>query len=101
MSVERILRFVRHESPLSFTLCFYLSRRCGPCKFIAPIFEKMAEANPDVEFVKVDVDDAEDVAAECGIQAMPTFQCFKGGEKVDEMRGADQGGLEAMVAKNK
>jgi thioredoxin 1 len=33
----------------------------------------MASETPDVEFVKVDVDDADDVAAACGIQAMPTF----------------------------
>lgn len=65
------------------------------------MFEKMAAENPDCEFVKVDVDEAEEVAALCGIQAMPTFQFFKNGSKVDEMRGADQAGLAAMVAKNK
>jgi thioredoxin 1 len=30
---------------------------------IAPIFEKMSAENPDVEFVKVDVDEADEVAA--------------------------------------
>jgi thioredoxin 1 len=61
----------------------------------------MAEENPDVEFVKVDVDDADDVAAACGIQAMPTFQFFKGGAKIDEMKGADKGKLAQLLAKNK
>lgn len=74
---------------------------CPPCKMIGPIFEGMASEFPDVEFLKVDVDDAEDVAAKCGIQAMPTFQVFKGGEKVDEMSGADKNGLQALVVKNK
>jgi thiol-disulfide isomerase/thioredoxin len=75
--------------------------RCGPCRFIAPIFEKLAEENPEAEFVKVDVDDAEDVAAACKIQAMPTFHFYKGGVKVDEMMGADQATLQKLVAKNK
>lgn len=61
----------------------------------------MAGENPDAEFVKVDVDEAEDIAAECGIQAMPTFQFYKGGQMVDEMRGASEAGLLAMIAKNK
>mmetsp|Transcript_69995 Transcript_69995/g.196160 ORF Transcript_69995/g.196160 Transcript_69995/m.196160 type:complete len:105 (-) Transcript_69995:369-683(-) len=74
---------------------------CGPCKFIAPIFEKLAEENPEAEFVKVDVDDADDVAAAVGIQAMPTFHFYKGGVKVDEMMGADQATLASKVAKNK
>lgn len=30
---------------------------CGPCKYIGPIFEKLAEENPEAEFVKVDVDE--------------------------------------------
>lgn len=74
---------------------------CGPCRFIAPYFEELAEENPDVEFVKVDVDDAEDVAGECGISAMPTFQFYKGGVKIDEMRGANKEGLATKVAKLK
>ena len=68
---------------------------------IGPVFEQLAGENPDVEFVKVDVDEAEEIAAACGIQAMPTFQCYKGGAKVDEMRGADPGGLATLITKNK
>lgn len=48
-----------------------------------PIFEKLAEENPEVEFVKVDVDEADDVAAACGIRAMPTFHFYRGGQKVE------------------
>jgi thioredoxin 1 len=77
------------------------NNRCGPCKMIGPIFVKMADEFPDCEFVKVDVDDAEDIAQACGIQAMPTFQLFKGGNKVDELQGADAAGLKAKVTKNK
>jgi thioredoxin-like negative regulator of GroEL len=61
----------------------------------------MAADMPDVEFVKVDVDNAEEIAGLCGIQAMPTFQVFKGGAKVCEMRGASQDGLAQLVAKHK
>ena len=50
---------------------------------ISPIFAEMADKNPDVEFVKVDVDEAEDIAGLCRIQAMTTFQVYKGGAKVD------------------
>ena len=61
----------------------------------------MAEENPDVEFVKVDVDEADDIAAECGIQAMPTFQFYKGGAKVDAFSGASKDQLAMMVAQYK
>jgi thioredoxin 1 len=39
----------------------------------------------------------QEVAQECGVTAMPTFQAYFKGEKVDEMRGADPSKLKAMV----
>ena len=60
----------------------------------------MAGEFPGVVFFKVDVDEAEDVAAKCGIQAMPTFQVYKGGERVEEMRGASEPGLKALITKH-
>uniref|UniRef100_A0A7S1VW64 Thioredoxin domain-containing protein n=1 Tax=Grammatophora oceanica TaxID=210454 RepID=A0A7S1VW64_9STRA len=74
---------------------------CGPCKMISPKFEKMSDEFADIEFAKVDVDEAEDVAAKCGIQAMPTFQFYKGGAMVEEMKGANEGGLRNLIAKHK
>jgi thioredoxin 1 len=61
----------------------------------------LAQENPEIEMVKVDVDDADEVAGHCGIQAMPTFQFFKDGGKVEEMRGADQARLTQLIAKYK
>ena len=39
------------------------------------------------------------VASECGISAMPTFQVFKDGKKIDEMVGASKEKVNDMVAK--
>jgi thiol-disulfide isomerase/thioredoxin len=46
--------------------CYCHLFRCGPCKFIGPIFEKMSDEMPEIDFIKVDVDEAEEIAAgEC------------------------------------
>ena len=60
----------------------------------------MAGEFSGVEFFKVDVDEAEEIAQECGIEAMPTFQVFKGGAKAEEMKGADKDGLRNLVTKH-
>ncbi|XP_049924053.1 thioredoxin isoform X1 [Epinephelus moara] len=65
---------------------------CGPCKQIGPHFEELSNKaeNKNVIFLKVDVDDAQEVAAEWEIRAMPTFIFLKNGEKVMEVVGADR-----------
>ena len=35
---------------------------CGPCRAFGPTFEKASEANPDVYFAKVDIDQNPDLA---------------------------------------
>lgn len=77
---------------------YFFGFRCPPCQYIGPIFEKMAEGHADVEFVKVDVDAAKDVSSKCNISCMPTFQFYKhGGEKVDQLEGADETALVSKI----
>ncbi|KAM3937231.1 thioredoxin-like [Leptodactylus fuscus] len=72
---------------------------CGPCQRIAPFYEALAVKYPGVILYKVDVDEAAEIASDCGIRAMPTFHFYKGGKKVDELCGADQDKLESLVKK--
>ncbi|KAG5849655.1 thioredoxin-like [Anguilla rostrata] len=74
---------------------------CGPCQSIAPFFKELSDKYPDVVFLKVDVDDAADVASFCDIKCMPTFQFYKNSEKVDEFAGSNQGKLEEMICSKK
>ena len=61
----------------------------------------MAEEYTDVIFVKVDVDEADEVAASCGISAMPTFQYYKNETKIDEFCGASKSDIRNKVEKHK
>ncbi|XP_047448279.1 thioredoxin [Mugil cephalus] len=74
---------------------------CGPCRRIGPVFVRLSELpeNKNVIFVKVDVDEAQEISAECGIRSMPTFQFYKNGKKVKEFSGADETMLTEQVEK--
>ncbi|TMS01868.1 thioredoxin b [Larimichthys crocea] len=76
---------------------------CGPCKNIGPVFVEHSKKpeNQNVIFLKVDVDDAEEVSTHCNINCMPTFQFYKNGEKVDEFSGANQTTLEEKLARHR
>ena len=53
-----------------YTVFDFWATWCGPCKVISPIFERLADQFPNVEFYKVDVDAAEEIAQEVGVRAV-------------------------------
>ncbi|MBP3807729.1 MAG: thioredoxin [Eubacterium sp.] len=61
---------------------------CGPCKMMEPVLEKASEEVPDVDFVSIDTDEAEDLALSYGITNIPCMIFFKNGEEADRVVGA-------------
>ncbi len=73
------------DSTFPVVVDFYASW-CGPCHYIAPYFKKLAEMNPQVKFVKYDVDqdDFKDPNAICNtykVSGIPAFRFFHGGKE--------------------
>ena len=46
---------------------------CGPCKMMAPVIDKIAEENPELNVAKVNVDESGELAAQFGIAANKVF----------------------------
>ncbi len=62
---------------------------CGPCRIVGPEIEKMASQMGDaVKFVKVNVDDNQDLAIKYGIMSIPTVAKFERGTMVAQVIGA-------------
>lgn len=68
---------------------------CGPCKRIAPTFEKLASSLSSIVFLKVDVDESPQLVNEFDISSMPTFVFLKDGREVKRVEGADMAGLQS------
>jgi len=62
---------------------------CGPCRMLTPILDEVEEEMSDkIQVVKVNVDDADEVAAQFRIMSIPTLLFFKNGQIVDKTVGA-------------
>lgn len=59
---------------------------CGPCKMFAPIFEEVSN-DYDINFIKIDVDNYQDIAREYGVMSIPTIILFKDGKEVKRNTG--------------
>lgn len=60
---------------------------CGPCNALAPVLEDIAAEREEMDILKVDVDKVPDVAAQYGIQSIPTLILFEDGKAVDMRLG--------------
>jgi thioredoxin 1 len=60
---------------------------CGPCKILSPVLEDLNSEMRNVEFIKVDVDAASDLADQYKIKTVPTMMIFKRGKLVDTITG--------------
>jgi thioredoxin 1 len=62
---------------------------CGPCRMLSPLLDEVeAEMEDQVEVVKVNVDDADEIAMRYRIMSIPTLLFFKNGQQVDKTVGA-------------
>jgi len=50
---------------------------CGPCKSFGPIFEELSNKHADIAFAKVDTEAEQTLAAQFGIQSIPTVAAFR------------------------
>ena len=71
---------------------------CGPCQAIKEDIKKLAAKETDVYVAEVDVDENDETAADCGIAAMPTFQWYRNGKKIKELRGANASEVKRLTA---
>ena len=61
---------------------------CGPCRMMGQkIEQELLPQMPDLKVVKVNVDVAQELAAEFGIMSIPALFCYRDGAKVAEFIG--------------
>lgn len=60
---------------------------CGPCRAMAPQFERASRLRPHYRFAKVDVDAEPALAGRCGIRSIPTVMVLRDGEPVAAQAG--------------
>ncbi|MCI5774696.1 MAG: thioredoxin [Erysipelotrichaceae bacterium] len=60
---------------------------CGPCKMLAPVLEEVSQENGDVAIVKVNVDQAQELAMKFNVMSIPTLIGFVNGKAVKQTMG--------------
>jgi thioredoxin 2 len=62
---------------------------CAPCKVMGPVFERVAaELEPDIRFLKVDIEAEQELAARYNIRSIPMLMVFRKGKVIARRPGA-------------
>lgn len=60
---------------------------CMPCKMLAPIIEEIANEIKDVKITKINIDNAQDIAAKYDVMSIPTVIIIKDGKEINRSVG--------------
>jgi thioredoxin 2 len=83
-------RFGRHASKSDVPLVVdFWASWCGPCRAMAPAFERAARTlEPGLRLVKVNIDEEPSLADQFRINTIPTLVLVLHGKELDRMSGA-------------
>ncbi len=71
---------------------------CGPCRAIAPVFERISgDYAGKLQFAKMDIDANGLTPGRLGIQAIPTLMIFKDGKVIETLVGPNPGRLKGEI----
>lgn len=76
---------------------FFTSSTCAPCRLAYPTYDTLAADFPKVAFIKIDTNQARDIALKYHIRATPTFVTLLHGKKLNEWSSASPSQLRSNV----
>lgn len=86
IEIKSVAQFDAEKESGKVLVDFYATW-CNPCRMLAPIVAQVAEENPDLKVLKVDVDQVGDLASRYQISSIPTLLLFKDGKLVNSALG--------------
>lgn len=71
-----------------YKLLDFWAEWCNPCKLMNPIIDKIEQNYPNIEVVRINVDEDSEMVDKYGIQTIPTYILEKDGEIINSVKGA-------------
>ena len=84
---------------------YFYTDWCIPCQKFSDVWNKISSSHPDVTFIKVDKDSADELVSEYGVKKLPTFVFIKSKnnkiKKLSTVSGSSKADVEKNIKKHK
>jgi len=70
---------------------------CGPCKKLGPLFSELSNQYTNITFIKIDTDNAEELAKKYEVSALPTVLFMNDGDVISIIKGFDMNKIKLEV----
>ncbi len=72
---------------------------CGPCRRIGPLFKSLSQANSDIRFIEIDIDEAdESITQKYKVTSLPCFVAINQEHESGRLLGANDDSLKTLVS---
>lgn len=76
----------------------FWAKWCAPCRAFGPIYEKVSDNHPEITFIKIDIDENQQIAQEASIRSIPTIKVIKNRLEIWDHKGSiSENDLEMVV----
>jgi len=75
------------------TVVYFTATWCGPCKRLAPKVAELVAQNPQIRWLKVDVDRNNYTATYCNVKAIPSFMAIQDTKILGQVQVSDGNAL--------
>ena len=83
------------ESPIA--VVDFWATWCGPCRALSPFIDKLEKEFNNITFYKANVEEAESIAEQLGVQNLPCVVFFKDGKEVERVVGNNQAKIKEII----
>ena len=77
----------KEKTEKGLVLVDFFATWCGPCRMQSAVIEEVLETNPEINVLKIDVDESPNVARQLGIMSIPTLILMKDGQVLKKRVG--------------
>ena len=83
MQIQNFDQFQSIINEEKISVVDFFATWCGPCKMLGPVFEQVGnEMSNEANFLKIDIDQFNEIASMFQVQSVPTIIFFKNGKEI-------------------